>query len=90
MIRVTLLTTVGCERCIKVRHLLDILKQAYPELIVQEVDSNSITGQDVMGKYQVISTPAIIINGKYHRLAGYTEKELRKEFDAIRLHLQNI
>lgn len=55
--KVQILTTPGCNGCVKVERMLDKLKVKYD---VIDVTKNL----EILKKYPILSAPGIVINGK--------------------------
>ncbi len=80
-IEMILVTREGCVHCSQTKEILKKIKPDYPKLSVREVDITTPKGQKLVGKYGIMSSPGIIINGKLFSMGGSTEKELRKKID---------
>lgn len=78
-IKMTLVTREGCVHCAQTKELLKKIGLEYPELEVKEVDMTTPEGQELIGKYGIMSSPGIIINDELFAMGGTTEKELRAE-----------
>lgn len=57
MVKVKILTTPGCGSCVKVEKMLDEMKIKYK---IVDITKNP----KISAKYQVMTAPGIIINGK--------------------------
>ncbi len=77
MTEVLILSTPGCANCAYVKRILERLKKEYKNLKIKEID---ITKKpELIQKYQVMSAPGIVINGKLEFTGGATEEQLRKK-----------
>ena len=83
-IKMVLVTRKGCVHCSQTKEIIKKIQPEYPELTVSEVDIITPKGQELVGKYSIMSSPGIIINGKLFSMGGSTEKELRKKLDEIK------
>ncbi len=83
-IEIILVTRKGCVHCSQAKGILKKIKSDYPNLSVSEVDIITPKGQKLVGKYGIMSSPGIIINGKLFSMGGTTEKELRKKLDGLK------
>ncbi len=83
-IEMILVTRKGCVHCSQTKDILKKIKPEYPRLSVTEVDIITSKGQKLVGKYGIMSSPGIIINGKLFSMGGSTEKELRKKLDELK------
>ncbi|MBI2024651.1 MAG: thioredoxin family protein [Candidatus Harrisonbacteria bacterium] len=83
-IKMTLVTKEGCVHCAQTKELLKKIGPEYPELEVKEVDMTTPEGQELIGKYSIMSSPGIIINDELFAMGGTTEKELREKFETLK------
>ncbi|MBI2045879.1 MAG: thioredoxin family protein [Parcubacteria group bacterium] len=83
-IKMTLVTREGCIHCAQTKELLKKIGSEYPELDVREVDMTTPEGQELIGKYGIMSSPGIIINDELFAMGGTTEKELREKFSELK------
>lgn len=83
MIKVTIITTQGCSHCIEAKKILNTLKSEY-NLKIEEVDATSSHGQELVRKYNIFSSPGILINDQFFAMGGATEAQLRKKFDTLK------
>ena len=72
MLKVQILTTPECSICARVKKMLKEMKVKY-ELI--DVTKNP----EILQKYQVMSVPGIIINGKLEFIGAPSKEELKKK-----------
>ena len=70
--KVQILTTPGCSGCAKVEKMLDEMNQKYE---VIDVTKNP----KILQKYQVMSAPGIVINGKLEFTGVPNKEELKKK-----------
>ncbi len=83
-IEMILVTREGCVHCSQTKEIIKKIQPDYPELSVSEVDIITPKGQELVGKYSIMSSPGIIINNKLFSMGGSTEKELRKKLDELK------
>ncbi len=57
MVKVEILTTPGCSSCVKVEKMLDEMKVKYK---IVDITKNP----SILTKYQVMTAPGVIIDGK--------------------------
>jgi len=70
--KVQILTTPGCSSCAKVEKMLDEMKVKYE---VIDITKNP----KILQKYQVMSAPGIVINGKLEFTGVPKKEELEKK-----------
>lgn len=83
-IKMTLVTRQSCVHCAQTKEILKKIQPEYSELVVKEVDISSSEGQELIGKYSIMSSPGIIINDELFAMGGTTEKELRSKFEELK------
>ncbi|MBI1956980.1 MAG: thioredoxin family protein [Candidatus Niyogibacteria bacterium] len=84
MIKVTLIRPPGCAHCAAVKMTLEKMKNDYPELTIEEIDMTTPEGQALVQKYNILSSPGILINDEFFAFGGATEEQFRKKFDALK------
>ncbi len=72
--KVKILTTPGCSSCAKVKKMLDDMNQKYE---VIDITKNP----QILQKYQVMSAPGIVINGKLEFTGLPKKEELKKKLE---------
>ena len=70
MVKVQILTTPGCVSCVEVKKMLDAMKVKYE---VIDIVKNPL----ILEKYQIMTAPGIVINGKLKFTGVPSKKELR-------------
>lgn len=70
--KIQILTTPGCSSCAKVEKILDEMKVKYN---VIDVTKNPA----ILQKYQIMSAPGIVINGKLEFTGVPSKEELKKK-----------
>ncbi len=70
--KVQILTTPGCSSCAKVEKMLDEMKVKYK---IIDITKNP----KILQKYQVMSAPGIVINGKLEFTGVPSKEELKKK-----------
>ncbi len=72
MVKIKILTTPGCSSCKKVEQMLDELGVKYE---IVDITKNP----KILEKYQVMSAPGIVINGKLEFQGVPSKEELKKK-----------
>ena len=83
-INLTLVTKEGCVHCAQTKEILKKVGPEYSELEVKEVDMTTPEGQELIGKYGIMSSPGIIINDELFAMGGTTEKELLEKLEKMK------
>lgn len=84
MIKVTLIHPQGCSHCVAVKATLEKMKADYPELTIEEIDMVTPEGQEMVKKYNILSSPGILINDEFFAFGGATEEQFRKKFEELK------
>ncbi|MBI4117837.1 MAG: thioredoxin family protein [Parcubacteria group bacterium] len=84
MIKVTLIHPPGCQHCIAVKATLEKMKKDYPELAIEEIDMITPEGQALVQKYDILSSPGILVNDEFFAFGGATEDQFKKKFDELK------
>lgn len=84
MIKVTLIRPSGCQHCGAVKNTLEILKQDYPDIKLEEIEATSPKGFELIQKHGILSSPGILINDQFFAMGGATKDQLRKKFDELK------
>lgn len=78
-IKVDVITAPGCSKCVKAKETIEKVLQKQKNVAYKE--TSLIDNPDVAGKYGIMSTPAIIINGKLAFEGNPGEEKLRKKLE---------
>ncbi len=84
MIKVTLIRPAGCHHCAAVKATLEKMKVDYPELNIEEIDMTTSEGQALVQKYNILSSPGILVNDELFAFGGATEDQFKKKFDELK------
>lgn len=84
MIKVALIRPQGCPHCVAVKATLEKMKKDYSELTIEEIDMTTPRGQELVQKYNILSSPGILVNDEFFAFGGATEKQFRKKFDELK------
>ncbi|MBI1999444.1 MAG: thioredoxin family protein [Parcubacteria group bacterium] len=84
MIKVTLIRPLGCAHCTAVKATLEKMKNDYPGLTVEEIDMTTPEGQALVQKYNILSSPGILVNDEFFAFGGATEDQFKKKFNELK------
>lgn len=84
MIKVTLIRPLGCAHCAAVKATLEKMKNDYPGLTVEEIDMTTPEGQALVQKYNILSSPGILVNDEFFAFGGATEDQFKKKFNELK------
>lgn len=59
------------------------MKGDYPDLTVEEIDMLTPEGQEAVKKYNIMSSPGILVNDEFFAFGGATEEQFRKKFEEL-------
>tara|TARA_B100000508_G_scaffold60333_1_gene47023 strand:+ start:80236 stop:80493 length:258 start_codon:yes stop_codon:yes gene_type:complete len=83
MIKVTLVRPEGCHHCKEVKNTLEGMRDEFPDISIEEIDMVTPEGRELVQKYQMLSSPGILINDEFFAFGGATEEQFRKKFNEI-------
>ncbi len=83
MTKITIITLPDCSRCQDAKTIINKLKPKY-DLTVEEIDSKSDKGLELIKQYKISSIPGILINNKFFSMGAVTENQLRDEFEKLK------
>ena len=84
MIKVTLIRPPGCSHCVAVKATLENMKADYPDLTIEEIDMTTPEGQELVQKYNILSSPGNMANDEFFAFGGATEEQFKKKFDELK------
>lgn len=84
MIKVTLIRPDGCAHCKAVKATLEEMKSDYPDIIIEEVDMVTPEGQEMVKKYNILSSPGILINDEFFVFGGATKDQFKEKFEELK------
>ncbi len=84
MIKLQLLTSIGCGHCAEAKKVLEEVKPDFPDLQIEEVDMTTEAGQEMLGKYMVMSSPGVIINGELFAQGGLDKEKLIEKLESLK------
>lgn len=84
MIKMQIVTVPGCECCEDIKRYIKDIQRDFPELSVEIIDTTNPLGQEMVKKYNILSAPGIIINGKLEFSGEAKEEDLRKKLEEIK------
>ncbi len=82
--KLQLLTSSGCGHCAEAKKILEEIKPDFPELEIEEVDMTTDEGQEMLGKYMVMSSPGVIINGELFSQGGLDKAKLVEKLESLK------
>ncbi|MBI2038413.1 MAG: thioredoxin family protein [Candidatus Nealsonbacteria bacterium] len=83
MIKMQIITSPGCECCEDIKTYIKDVQKDFPELQVDIISMTTSLGQELVQKYNILSAPGIIINGKLEFSGETKEEDLRKKLKEI-------
>lgn len=82
MIKMQIITVKGCECCEEIKKYIENVKKDFPDLGVEILDSAEHPA--LIKKYNILSAPGIVINGKLEFNGETKEEDLRKRLEKIK------
>ncbi len=83
MIKLQLLTTVGCSHCAAAKVVLEEIKPDFPNLEIEEVDMTTPEGQELLAKFMIMSSPGVIINDELFAQGGLDKEKLIEKLKSL-------
>ncbi len=84
MVKVQLLTSIGCSHCAHAKEVLKEVSEQYPDLEVEEIDITTDKGQEMVSKYMVMSSPGVIIDGELFSQGGLEKDKLISKLEELK------
>lgn len=84
MIKLQFLTSEGCVHCAEAKRILEEIKPDFPDLEVTEVDMVTPEGQEMIGKYMIMSSPGIVINGELFSTGAVNRDEMVAKLKSLK------
>lgn len=75
MTKIQYLTMPGCHTCAEVKKTINEILPQFPETEFKEIDMSTSEGQEMIQKYQIMSSPGIIIDGKLFSSGGFNKEK---------------
>lgn len=82
-ILIEIVTAQGCAKCQRANEMIRNLMKNIQGIIIKEVDI--VENPEVAIKYKIMSTPAIIINGKLEFIRVPDEQKLKEAIEKYKL-----
>ena len=76
-VKVDVITAPGCSKCVKAKETITKVLKGQKNVEYREI--SLMDNPEIAGKYGIMSTPAIIINGKLAFEGNPGEEKLRKK-----------
>lgn len=77
-----IITVKGCACCEEIKKYIEDVKKDFSELKVEILDATK--HPDLIQKYDILSAPGIVINGKLEFSGETKEEDLRKKLKEIK------
>lgn len=77
MAKITLqeLTSPGCHICMEFEKFWNSIAKDWPDVEYKKIDVTTLEGEELVGKYMIFASPAIIINGKLFSTGGFDKNK---------------
>ncbi len=77
------ISSPGCHHCEKAKEILEEIKQEFPEVEVRYVDILSKEGQNLVQRYEIMSSPGIIVEGELFSVGGLDKNQLIEKIRSL-------
>ncbi len=81
MIDILFITVPNCVQCAKAKYVIQKVQPDFPDMKVSYVDVTE--HPEILQKYQVLSAPGIVINGKLEYTGGLDETVFRERLKKL-------
>ena len=77
MIKVVEITSPGCSHCAAAKKILEeVVKPQFPDISIEYISVTSPEGMGLVGKYGIMSSPGVIVNGELFSVGGLDKNKL--------------
>jgi len=83
MNKIQFLTMPGCHNCELAKRIFDEIMPNFPNAEVTGIDMTTPEGQEMVGKYSVMASPGIVINGELFSTGGVNKEKLIKKLKSL-------
>lgn len=83
MIELIEMTVPGCIECKKFKEWWDSNLQNFKNINFKEIDATTPEGQEMVLKYQILSSPGIVVNGELFSSGGVNTEKLKEKLKSL-------
>ena len=84
MIKIQEVSAPGCSSCAQAKEILEKeIKPKFPDVKVEYIDMLSEKGREMVQKYQIMSSPGIVVNGELFSSGHLNKDELIKKIEYL-------
>lgn len=83
MIELIEISVPGCIECKKFKEWWNINSQNFKNINFKEIDATTKEGQEMILKYQIFSSPGIIVNEKLFSSGGVNTTKLTEKLKSL-------
>ena len=73
----------GCHTCKAFEMMWETIKGNFPQVELRRVDITSERGQELIAKYMIFASPALIINGELFSTGGFDKEKLITKLNVL-------
>ncbi len=75
----------GCVDCARFKRLWDEkLSKEFPSITLQEINAITPEGQELVGKFGIMASPGVIVNGELFSVGAVNEQALRDKLVSLK------
>jgi len=78
------LTMAGCHNCEAAKSILNEVLPDFPSTEIKDIDIATPAGRELAGKYGVISSPGIVIDGELFSTGGVSQDKLVEKLKSLK------
>ena len=65
----------GCIHCMEFEKFWETIKKDWPDVEMKKIMVTEPEGEELVGKYMIFASPAIIINGELFSTGGFSKEK---------------
>ena len=77
------LSSPGCHICKQFEEFWHSIEKDWPNVHYRNVDVTTLEGQEIAGKYMIMASPGIILNGELWATGGYNKNKFLEKLKEL-------
>jgi len=77
------LSSPGCHICKQFEEFWHSIEEDWPNVTYKNVDVTTLKGQEIAGKYMIMASPGIILNGELWSTGGYNKNKFLEKLKEL-------
>ena len=80
---VQVISSPGCIHCMEFEKFWETIKADWPDVEMKNILVTTPEGEEIVGKYMIFASPAIIINGELFSTGGFDKKKFEAKLKEL-------